>query len=63
VRKEEYVQPWLRKMVRKNAFGVYFVFKKIAVLTKMPLVETPLLVGTAHDHGLRLRLLRVTHAR
>ena len=29
VRKEEYVHPWLRKMVRKNAFGVYFVFKSM----------------------------------
>ena len=29
MRKEEYVQPWLRKMVRKNAFGVYFVFKSM----------------------------------
>src|SRR5262250_1634140 len=29
VRKEDYVQPWLRKMVRKNAFGVYFVFKSM----------------------------------
>jgi hypothetical protein len=26
VRKEDYVQPWLRKMVGKNAYGVYFVF-------------------------------------
>src|SRR5262249_50052151 len=23
VRKEDYVQPWLRKMVGKNAYGVY----------------------------------------
>ena len=29
MRKEEYVRPWLRKMVRKNAFGVYFVFKSM----------------------------------
>jgi hypothetical protein len=29
VRKEEYVQPWLRRMVRKNAYGVYFVFKSM----------------------------------
>jgi hypothetical protein len=29
VRKEEYVQPWLRKMVCKNAYGVYFVFKSM----------------------------------
>jgi hypothetical protein len=27
VRKEDYVQPWLRKMVGKNAYGVYFLFK------------------------------------
>ena len=25
VRKEDYVQPWLRKMVRRNAYGVYSV--------------------------------------
>jgi hypothetical protein len=29
MRKEDYVQPWLRKMVQKNAFGVYFVFKSM----------------------------------
>src|SRR6516225_7915470 len=29
VRKEDYVQPWLRKMVGKNAYGVYFIFKSI----------------------------------
>src|SRR5271166_4973468 len=29
VRKEDYVQPWLRKMLRKNAYGVYFIFKSM----------------------------------
>ena len=29
VRKEDYVQPWLRKMVGKNAYGVYFIFKSM----------------------------------
>src|SRR5262250_1697688 len=29
VRKEDYVQPWLRRMVRKNAYGVFFVFKSM----------------------------------
>jgi hypothetical protein len=29
VRKEDYVQPWLRKMVRKNAYGVYFIFNYV----------------------------------
>jgi len=29
VRKEDHVQPWLRKMVRKDAFGVYFIFKSM----------------------------------
>src|SRR6201993_610922 len=29
VRKEDYVQPWLRKMVRRNAYGVYFTFKSM----------------------------------
>ena len=29
MRKEVYVQPWLRKIVRKNAFGVYFAFKSM----------------------------------
>ena len=29
VRKEDYVQPWLRKMVKKNAFGVFFIFKSM----------------------------------
>ena len=27
VRKEDYVQPWLRKMVGKNAYRVYFVLR------------------------------------
>src|ERR1700738_189804 len=26
VRKEEYVLPWLRRMRKKNAYGVYFIF-------------------------------------
>src|SRR5438477_9857577 len=29
VRKEAYVRPWLRKMVRRNAYGVYFIFKSM----------------------------------
>ena len=29
VRKEDYVQPHLRKMVRKNAYGVFFIFKSM----------------------------------
>jgi hypothetical protein len=29
VRKEDYVQPWLRKMVKENAFGVFFIFKSM----------------------------------
>jgi len=29
VRKEDYVQPWLRRMVRNNAYGVYFIFKSM----------------------------------
>src|SRR6516225_8705990 len=29
VSKEDYVQPWLRKMVRRNAYGVYFIFKSM----------------------------------
>jgi hypothetical protein len=29
VRKEDYVQPYLRKMVRKNAYGVFFIFKSM----------------------------------
>jgi hypothetical protein len=29
VRKEDYVQPWLRKMAKKNAFGVFFIFKSM----------------------------------
>src|ERR1700746_3906629 len=29
VRKEDYVQSWLRKMVRRNAYGVYFIFKSM----------------------------------
>jgi hypothetical protein len=27
VRKEDYVLPWLRRMRKKNAYGVYFIFK------------------------------------
>ncbi len=27
VRKEDYVQPWLRRMVRKDVYDVYFIFK------------------------------------
>ena len=29
VRKEDYVQPWLRKMVKKNAYGVFFIFNYV----------------------------------
>jgi len=29
VRKEDYVRPWLRRMVNKNAYGVYFIFKSM----------------------------------
>jgi hypothetical protein len=29
VRKEDHVRPWLRKMVRRNAYGVYFIFKSM----------------------------------
>ena len=29
MRKEDYVQPWLRRMVRKDVYGVYFIFKSM----------------------------------
>ena len=29
VRKEDYVLPWLRRMRKKNAYGVYFIFKSM----------------------------------
>jgi hypothetical protein len=29
VRKEDFVQPWLRRMVKKDAYGVYFIFKSM----------------------------------
>jgi hypothetical protein len=29
VRKEDFVRPWLRRMVKKNAYGVYFNFKSV----------------------------------
>src|SRR5260370_39001906 len=29
VRKEDYVQPWLRRMVRKDVYGVYFIFNSM----------------------------------
>jgi hypothetical protein len=29
VRKEDHVLPWLRRMVRKDAYGVYFIFKSM----------------------------------
>ena len=29
VRKEQYVLPWLRRMRKKNAYGVYFIFKSM----------------------------------
>jgi hypothetical protein len=29
VRKEDYVLPYLRRMVKKNAYGVYFIFKSM----------------------------------
>jgi len=31
VRKEDYVLPWLRRMLRKDAYGVYFIFKGVEV--------------------------------
>ena len=29
VRKENYILPWLRRMLKKNACGVYFIFKSM----------------------------------
>jgi hypothetical protein len=29
VRKEDYVLPWLRRMTKSNAYGVYFIFKSM----------------------------------
>ena len=29
VRKEDHVLPWLRRMARRNAYGVYFIFKSL----------------------------------
>src|ERR1700674_574746 len=29
VRKEDYVLPWLRRMLRRNAYGVFFIFKSM----------------------------------
>ena len=29
VRKEDYVQPWLRRMERANRYGVYFIFQSM----------------------------------
>ena len=29
VRKENYVLPWLRRMTKRNAYGVYFIFKSM----------------------------------
>jgi hypothetical protein len=29
VRKEDYVLPWLRRMVKHNRYGVYFIFKSM----------------------------------
>jgi hypothetical protein len=31
VRKEDYVLPWLRRMLKKDAYGVYFIFKSMEV--------------------------------
>src|SRR6201987_6165903 len=28
-RKEDYVPPWLRRMPKRNAYGVYFIFKSM----------------------------------
>ena len=28
-RKEDYVQPWLRRMVRKDVYGSHFIFKSM----------------------------------
>jgi hypothetical protein len=32
IRKEDYVRPALRGMVKKNSYGVYFIFKSIAAI-------------------------------
>ena len=29
VRKEDYVLPWLRRMTKRNGYGVYFIFKSM----------------------------------
>jgi hypothetical protein len=31
IRKEDFVLRWQRRMVRKNAYGVYFIFKSMEV--------------------------------
>ena len=29
VRKEDHVLPWLKRMARRDAFGVYFIFRSM----------------------------------
>ena len=36
IRKEDFVLRWQRRMVRKNAYGVYFIFKSMEVGTDLP---------------------------
>jgi hypothetical protein len=36
VRKEDFVRRWQRRMVRKNAYGVYFIFKSMGSGTDLP---------------------------
>ena len=64
VRKEDHVLPWLHRMARRNAYGVYFIFKSMeqgptyrVSLPKYPSKDPhyrapPALLKSWHEHAL-----------
>jgi hypothetical protein len=57
VRKEDFVQPWLRRMVKKNAYGVYFIFYGLSYCTPSYVIEK---TGPADLHRAFAEFLRPT---
>src|SRR6202045_424489 len=57
VRKEDYVQPWLRRMVRKDVYGVYFTVYDLRVTSDQARRESsaPAPAGSARDRTGRAR--------
>ena len=53
VRKEDHVLPWLRSMEKRNAYGVYFIFKRSRAEVHIP---RPALWSESHSKCVRTHL-------